>query len=197
MAHEGGLDPRELRPADVPLLLPASMMLPPLSVKLRTCDGHTSPLFIIKGKKRFVNRKNQAKWVEIRRGLCYDTENDKRKKGKRIMTERLFITKMRTCGRSRPAWPPARRANTASTSCLTGHAFTEGGGQAGDTGLLGGVRVTDTHERDGEVVHYCGSPLEVGAEVAGEIDWDARFERMQLHSGEHIFKRPGPQALRL
>ena len=57
MAHEGGLDPRELRPADVPLLLPASMMLPPLSVKLRTCDGHTSPLFIIEGKKRFVNRK--------------------------------------------------------------------------------------------------------------------------------------------
>ena len=64
--------------------------------------------------------------------------------------------------------------------------YPEGGGQAGDTGLLGGVRVTDTHERDGEVVHYCGSPLEIGAEVAGEIDWDARFERMQLHSGEHI-----------
>ena len=64
--------------------------------------------------------------------------------------------------------------------------YPEGGGQAGDTGLLGGVRVTDTHERDGEVVHYCESPLEVGAEVAGEIDWDARFERMQLHSGEHI-----------
>ena len=64
--------------------------------------------------------------------------------------------------------------------------YPEGGGQAGDTGLLGGVRVTDTHERDGEVVHYCESPLEIGAEVAGEIDWDARFERMQLHSGEHI-----------
>ena len=30
--------------------------------------------------------------------------------------------------------------------------YPEGGGQAGDTGLLGGVRVTDTHERDGEVV---------------------------------------------
>ena len=64
--------------------------------------------------------------------------------------------------------------------------YPEGGGQAGDTGLLGGVRVTDTHERDGEVVHYCESPLEIGTEVAGEIDWDARFERMQLHSGEHI-----------
>lgn len=64
--------------------------------------------------------------------------------------------------------------------------YPEGGGQAGDTGLLGGVRVTDTHERDGEVVHYCESPMEIGAEVAGEIDWDARFERMQLHSGEHI-----------
>ena len=64
--------------------------------------------------------------------------------------------------------------------------YPEGGGQPGDTGLLGGVRVTDTHERDGEIVHYCAAPLTVGAEVSGEIDWAHRFDLMQQHSGEHI-----------
>ncbi|MBE6914912.1 MAG: alanyl-tRNA editing protein [Ruminococcaceae bacterium] len=64
--------------------------------------------------------------------------------------------------------------------------YPEGGGQPGDTGMLGGVRVTDTHERGGEIVHYCAAPLEVGAEVGGEIDWARRFDLMQQHSGEHI-----------
>ncbi len=64
--------------------------------------------------------------------------------------------------------------------------YPEGGGQAGDSGMLGGVCVTDTHERDGEIVHYCEKPLEVGAHVTGEIDWALRFARMQQHSGEHI-----------
>ena len=41
--------------------------------------------------------------------------------------------------------------------------------------------MTDTHERDGEVVHYCESPLEVGAEVAGEID---AFRAGGVHAGE-------------
>ena len=64
--------------------------------------------------------------------------------------------------------------------------YPEGGGQPGDTGVLGGVRVTDTHERGGEIVHYCAAPLAVGAEVSGEIDWVRRFDLMQQHSGEHI-----------
>lgn len=64
--------------------------------------------------------------------------------------------------------------------------YPEGGGQPGDTGLLGGVRVTDTHARDGEVIHCCESPLAIGAQVTGEIDWQRRFDLMQQHSGEHI-----------
>ena len=64
--------------------------------------------------------------------------------------------------------------------------YPEGGGQPGDTGLLGGVRVTDTHERDGAVVHYCDAPLEVGAQLHGAIDWQRRFDLMQQHSGEHL-----------
>ena len=64
--------------------------------------------------------------------------------------------------------------------------YPEGGGQPGDTGFLSGVRVTDTHERDGKIVHFCEQPLAVGQIVEGQIDYGRRFEFMQLHSGEHI-----------
>ena len=40
--------------------------------------------------------------------------------------------------------------------------YPEGGGQPGDTGFLSGVRVTDTHERGGEIVHFCEQPLAEG-----------------------------------
>jgi alanyl-tRNA synthetase len=64
--------------------------------------------------------------------------------------------------------------------------YPEGGGQAADTGILGGVRVKDTREREEQIVHLCEAPLEVGTSVEGTIDWAARFHRMQQHSGEHI-----------
>ena len=64
--------------------------------------------------------------------------------------------------------------------------YPEGGGQPGDTGVLSGVRVTDTHETGGEIVHYCEQPLAEGRMVEGTIDCGRRFELMQLHSGEHI-----------
>ena len=64
--------------------------------------------------------------------------------------------------------------------------YPEGGGQAADTGALGGVRVMDTRERGETVVHLCDGPLEVGSQVEGVIDYHLRFPRMQQHSGEHI-----------
>ena len=64
--------------------------------------------------------------------------------------------------------------------------FPEGGGQSGDVGTLGRVRVTDTHEREGTVVHWCDGPLSVGSVVDGRVDAALRFARMQIHSGEHI-----------
>lgn len=64
--------------------------------------------------------------------------------------------------------------------------YPEGGGQAADTGTLGGVRVLDTREREDQVVHLCDRALEVGAVVQGVVDYEARFIRMQQHSGEHI-----------
>ena len=64
--------------------------------------------------------------------------------------------------------------------------FPEGGGQPGDTGVLGGVRVTDTRESGGEVIHYTDAPLEIGTKVTGELNFEQRLRRMQNHSGEHI-----------
>lgn len=64
--------------------------------------------------------------------------------------------------------------------------YPEGGGQPADTGILGDVRVTDVHEKDGQVVHYTDGPLPVGETVRGVIDWDRRFQHMQEHSGEHL-----------
>ena len=64
--------------------------------------------------------------------------------------------------------------------------YPEGGGQPADTGALGGARVLDVHEREGEVWHMTDRPLTPGEEVAGEIDWPQRFSRMQQHTGEHI-----------
>lgn len=61
-----------------------------------------------------------------------------------------------------------------------------GGGQAADTGALGGVRVLDTREEGENIVHLCDGPLTVGSTVDGQIDYEARFVRMQQHTGEHI-----------
>ena len=64
--------------------------------------------------------------------------------------------------------------------------FPEGGGQLGDSGMIGQVRVFDTHEKNGEVLHYVNQPLEPGRTYDCVIDWETRFRRMQNHSGEHI-----------
>lgn len=65
--------------------------------------------------------------------------------------------------------------------------FPEGGGQLGDSGYIGNVRVFDTHEgADGEVKHYVNQSIEPGKSYDCAIDWETRFRRMQNHSGEHI-----------
>lgn len=64
--------------------------------------------------------------------------------------------------------------------------YPEGGGQPADTGELGGRRVLDVHEKQGEILHYMDGPLEIGSRVHGTIDWDRRYTNMQQHSGEHL-----------
>ncbi len=64
--------------------------------------------------------------------------------------------------------------------------YPEGGGQPGDRGTINGIPVTDTHEKDGLVLHYTKEPIEVGTEVTAVIDWNRRFDLTQQHSGEHM-----------
>ncbi|MBQ6892841.1 MAG: alanyl-tRNA editing protein, partial [Clostridia bacterium] len=64
--------------------------------------------------------------------------------------------------------------------------FPEGGGQGGDSGMIGNAEVFDTHEKDGEIWHYTKMPLDVGLSTKCDIDFEKRFSRMQCHSGEHI-----------
>lgn len=90
------------------------------------------------------------------------------------------------------------RSFTASVeecrSCENGYAvrlsrtafFPEGGGQAADPGTLGGVSVNDVQIVDGDIWHYVSTPLAVGEEVEGILDWDTRFSRMRHHTAEHI-----------
>ena len=64
--------------------------------------------------------------------------------------------------------------------------YPEGGGQASDTGTLGGVRVLGAKEEGECVVHLCDGELTVGSTVQGQIDYDRRLDLMQQHTGEHI-----------
>lgn len=64
--------------------------------------------------------------------------------------------------------------------------FAEGGGQKCDTGTIGAAACGKVSNVCGEVRHYVDRALTVGESVECEIDYAARFLRMQCHSGEHI-----------
>ena len=66
------------------------------------------------------------------------------------------------------------------------------GGQPHDTGTLGGVRVLDVFEPEKHgtrIVHVLEGPLEPGARVTGEIDWNRRYRHMQRHTGQHVLSQ--------
>ena len=70
--------------------------------------------------------------------------------------------------------------------------YPTGGGQANDTGVLAGRRVTDVRKDGGDVWHTVegaadGSPLPaLGDTVAGEIDWERRHQLMRTHTALHV-----------
>ncbi len=101
-------------------------------------------------------------------------------------TEKLFYQD--TYQTSFPATVTECRARTGGYAVILDRTcfYPEGGGQPGDRGTLNDVTVTDTHERDGQVLHYTDAPLSPGTAVTGTIDWARRFDLMQQHSGEHM-----------
>ena len=110
------------------------------------------------------------------------------------MTEKLFYrdshltefeAKVLSCEPVNPDILPGHSGEYAAELDRTAF-FPEGGGKYADTGVLGGVRVTDVQEKDGRILHLLEGPLEPGTCVSGRIDWEERFMKMQQHSGEHI-----------
>lgn len=63
--------------------------------------------------------------------------------------------------------------------------FPEEGGQSSDTGFIGESRVTYVYEKDGIIHHISDSAPSVGEHWCA-IDFEARFEKMQCHTAEHI-----------
>jgi alanyl-tRNA synthetase len=65
--------------------------------------------------------------------------------------------------------------------------YPSSGGQPFDTGRIGPAAVVDVIDREaGEVEHVVSAPVEIGARLAGEIDWPRRFDHMQQHTGQHV-----------
>ncbi len=63
--------------------------------------------------------------------------------------------------------------------------YPSSGGQPFDVGKLGAVRVVDVIDEGERIVHVLDAPLTEGA-VAGEVDWERRFDHMQQHTGQHL-----------
>ena len=64
--------------------------------------------------------------------------------------------------------------------------FPEEGGQYCDGGTIDGKRVLKVVEKDGVIIHFTELGFEVGATVFGSIDFSERYEKMQIHTAEHI-----------
>jgi alanyl-tRNA synthetase len=68
--------------------------------------------------------------------------------------------------------------------------YPEGGGQAGDTGAIGGIRVLDTRKNDDAIIHVMESELGFtpGEELECALNWERRHRIMRLHSAAHIME---------
>ena len=53
-------------------------------------------------------------------------------------------------------------------------------------GALGGARVLAVHTDGETITHTTDAPLTAGETVDGCLDWPARLDAMQQHTGEHI-----------
>ena len=63
--------------------------------------------------------------------------------------------------------------------------YPEGGGQLGDQGSLGTVRVVDTRIESRVIYHLTNSSVEEG-DITGKIDWERRRQLMDHHTAVHI-----------
>jgi alanyl-tRNA synthetase len=66
--------------------------------------------------------------------------------------------------------------------------FPQGGGQTGDTGTIGGVKVVNVVNGNGNIVHVmeAAPSFKPGDQVECAIDWEKRYRKMRLHSAAHL-----------
>jgi misacylated tRNA(Ala) deacylase len=69
--------------------------------------------------------------------------------------------------------------------------YPQGGGQSGDTGTLGTLRVTDTRKGDSpeSVLHVldpAAAKPQVGESILATVDWERRYRLMRLHTALHL-----------
>ncbi|HMD79045.1 MAG TPA: alanyl-tRNA editing protein [Nitrososphaerales archaeon] len=63
-----------------------------------------------------------------------------------------------------------------------------GGGLVSDTGMLGGIRVTEVVKEGDDIFHLMQGPagFAVGDTVHGVLDWERRHRIMRMHTSAHI-----------
>jgi alanyl-tRNA synthetase len=66
--------------------------------------------------------------------------------------------------------------------------YPESGGQPWDRGTIGGAVVLKVLDLDGLILHVLNKDVPAGR-VRGQIDWPARFDHMQQHTGQHILSQ--------
>lgn len=69
--------------------------------------------------------------------------------------------------------------------------YPESGGQAGDSGIINGQKVTDARfDQDKNVYHIMENEATLGAgdAVEAEIDWERRYKIMRVHTASHIME---------
>ncbi len=64
--------------------------------------------------------------------------------------------------------------------------FPEEGGQYSDKGMIANVPVLNVKEEDGVIYHYAAIPIEKGMAVDCQVNFVERYEKMQIHTAEHI-----------
>ena len=64
--------------------------------------------------------------------------------------------------------------------------FPEAGGQPSDIGKIGEANIDYVFEENDIVYHSSDKLLEIGSQVECKINFEHRFQNMQIHTGEHI-----------
>ncbi len=64
--------------------------------------------------------------------------------------------------------------------------FPEEAGQHADSGEIDGIPVIAVEEHEGVIYHLMKAPLAEGKVCRAQIDFEARFDKMQQHTAEHL-----------